>query len=822
MVNQPLESIQELSFESVVGDRFGRYSKYIIQDRALPDIRDGLKPVQRRILFAMYQERNTFDHPYRKSAKTVGNVIGNYHPHGDSSVYEAMVRMSQDWKNREPLIDMHGNNGSMDGDPAAAMRYTEARLSAIASELLRDLKNETVDYLLNFDDTLEEPTVLPARIPNLLINGATGISAGYATEIPPHNLAEVMDALIYMLGHQNYDLAKIMTFIKAPDFPNGGIIQGLDQVKKAYETGQGKIVLRSKTNIETLKGGKSQIVATELPYDVNKAKLIQKLDDIRLSKKIDGIAEIRDESDRNGVRVVIELKRDVDAQGVLNYLLKQTELQVNYHFNMVAIHQRRPMVVGLMQILEAYLDHQRQVLTRRTEFDLRHDQARLHIVDGLIRVVSILDEVIALIRRSENKSDAKNNLVKEFDFSLEQAEAIVSLQLYRLTNTDVTALQNEKLELNERILMYQNILNNPKTLHQVLMNEMKAIRKQYATPRRTSLEEEIETINIETHVLIPEEQVYVSVTKEGYIKRTSLRSFSSSDAQDLASRDFDYPIFVRELSTHDHLVIVTNKGNYIHLPVHELPDIKWKDMGMHLSQNYQLEPGEQVLNVFVAAETDENQDCLVMVSRTGMIKQSRLSDFVTYRSYKTRTATAMTLKDDQDSLISVELAKANESYQICLITEKSYSLRYDLNEVSTIGLKAKGIVAIKLKEGDQLIAGLLFNQDLTKPQVIATTQRGHIKRFNLDNVPLAGRATRGSLLLKELKSQPHRFEFALALTQSKIPLIIQGDTGVTIELMPKEVPLSDRLSNGSLISQADQLGQIHGVHFARLRLLDED
>ena len=436
------EMIQELSFADVIGDRFGRYSKYIIQDRALPDIRDGLKPVQRRILYAMYRDRNTADNPYRKSAKTVGNVIGNYHPHGDSSVYEAMVRMSQDWKLRNPLIDMHGNNGSMDGDPAAAMRYTEARLSPIAAQLLRDIKQETVDFILNFDDTEEEPTVLPARFPNLLVNGATGISAGYATEIPPHNLGEIIDAVIYLLTHKRPKLEELLELVPGPDFPTGAIIQGIDAIQQAYKTGQGKITLVSQTDIETLKGGKSQIVVTELPYEVNKSKLIQRLDEIRIQRKVEGIADVRDESDRNGVRLVVELKRDVDAKGILTYLLKHTDLQVNYHFNMVAINKRRPELVNLQTMLEAYISHQQEVLTRRTQYDLANDQKRLHIVDGLIRVVSILDEVIATIRRSDNKQDAKENLVAEFDFSMEQAEAIVSLQLYRLTNTDNRSVWN--------------------------------------------------------------------------------------------------------------------------------------------------------------------------------------------------------------------------------------------------------------------------------------------------------------------------------------------------------------------------------------------
>ena len=822
------ENIQELNFASVIGDRFGRYSKYIIQDRALPDIRDGLKPVQRRILYAMYMDRNTASNPYRKSAKTVGNVIGNYHPHGDSSVYEAMVRMSQDWKLRETLIDMHGNNGSMDGDPAAAMRYTEARLSPIADELLRDIQHETVEYLLNFDDTLEEPTVLPARFPNLLVNGATGISAGYATEIPGGNLGEVIDAVVYMLTHKRYRLDDIIKLIPAPDFPTGAIIQGADQIRNAYETGQGKIVVRSLTEIEDLKGNKQQIVVTELPFDVNKAKLIQRLDDIRIQKKIEGISEVRDESDRNGVRVVIELKREVNAEGILQYLLKNTELQVNYHFNMVAIHNRRPEVVGLLQMLEAYIDHQKEVITKRTKHMLTTDKKRLHIVEGLIRVVSILDEVITVIRNSDNKADAKRNLEREFDFSEVQSESIVNLQLYRLTNTDIEALQNEKLELNERIMMYQNILNNEDILKKVLANELKDIKKRFASPRRTIVQAKVEEIVVETSIMIPEEQVYVSVTNEGYIKRTSVRSFSASDTTDLGSRDLDYPIFVKEMSTHDAIVLITNKGNYIHLPVHELPDIRWKDMGMHISTNYHLKDGEQLIAAFKSVmEPDklkpEANPTLVLTSRNGKIKQTTLSQFTTYRSYKTKTMMAMKLQDKADELVSVNLAKVDHDYQVVVITKKSYGVRYELSEVAISGTKAQGVVAINLKDDDQVVASLLIDKSVDRPQLLALTQRANIKRFDVDVISqVNNRSSRGHLLLKELKTNPHRFIQVLALQKGNIPVVILGDTGKTHEIKAMDIALTDRLSNGSAIQELETLGKVVGMYPARLKMLDEE
>ncbi|MGF3066187.1 DNA topoisomerase IV subunit A [Facklamia sp. P12945] len=818
------KGVQELNFSSVIGDRFGRYSKYIIQDRALPDIRDGLKPVQRRILYAMFAEGNTAEKAYRKSAKTVGNVIGNYHPHGDSSVYEAMVRMSQSWKNRQPLIDMHGNNGSMDGDPAAAMRYTEARLSSIAMELLRDIHSQTVDWILNFDDTIEEPRVLPARFPNLLVNGATGISAGYATDIPPHNLGEVIDALIYMIKHPDkISVDQLMKYLPGPDFPTGGIIQGKAGIKEAYQTGQGKVVIRSKLEVEKLKGGKSQIVVSEVPYDVNKGKLIQKLDEIRLSKKLEGIADVRDDSDINGVSLVIELKRDVEVEPILAYLYKNTDLQVNYHFNMIAIHDRRPVLCSLEKMLQAYLDHQKDIIRRRTQFLLKKDQDRLHIVDGLIRVISILDEVITTIRQSENKANAKDNLHQQYNFSMAQAEAIVSLQLYRLTNTDIVGLQQEKFELNERIHMYENILSNASTLDKVLVKELKEIKKKFNSLRMSQLEEEVEEITLEKTLLIPQEQVYVSVTKEGYLKRTSVRSFTASDSTDLGSRDLDYPLFVQELSTHDAIVIITSKGNYIHLPVHELPDIRWKDLGLHWSQQYQLDKEESIIAVFAQKASDNpSEDRIVMMTQAGRIKQTLLSEFSTYRSYKTRTMTAIKLQDDHDQLVAARLAKADKNYQIASMTHRSYGLRFDLEQVSIQGLKAQGVVGMKLKKDDYLVSMLLIDQAASRPQVFLLTNRGNLKRMDSEELASANRASVGTLILKEIKSNPHRILKALALQKGNIPIIIQGDTGKSLEMMAFDINISKRQNNGSQIVELDQLGKVIDIHPARLKMLDEE
>ena len=791
--------IQELTLEEVMGDRFGRYSKYIIQERALPDIRDGLKPVQRRILFSMDVEGNTSDKGFRKSAKTVGNVIGNYHPHGDSSVYEAMVRLSQDWKQRQVLIEMHGNNGSMDGDPPAAMRYTEARLSSISDELLRDIDKETVEFMLNFDDTTEEPTVLPARYPNLLVNGATGISAGYATDIPPHNLSEVIDATIYYVDHPDATTAKLMEYIKAPDFPTGGIIQGIDGIRKAYETGKGKIVVRSKTDIEDLRGGKQQITITEIPYEVNKANLVRKMDEIRLNKRIEGISEVRDETDREGLRIVVELRKEANAEGILTYLLKHTDLQVNYNFNMVAIDKKRPMQVGIARMLGAYLEHKEEVVTKRTHYMLRKAEHRQHIVTGLIKAVSIMDQLIATIRKSTDKKNAKENIMTQFGFTEIQAEAIVSLQLYRLSNTDVTALQKEAEELSQAIDSYQKILNSSTEMKRTIKAELKEIKKKYATPRLSQLEEQIEELKINKEVLIPEEDVVVVVTNEGYIKRSSLRSYTASPAEDVGMKEGDYPIFVDKLTTLEHLLIFTTRGNVIYRPVHELSDVKWKDMGDHLSQYISLEMDEKVLKVFGFKDFIDGPT-FTLVSREGFIKQVETSAFKPWRSYKTKSTKAMKLKTDTDRVVNIEVAENALTQDVFLVTYLGFGLRYSLDEVPVTGAKSTGVRSINLKDGDYVIDGALMDVEAPKTQVLVISQRGAIKKMDLTEFSILGRAKRGLMVFRELKKNPHRVAMLRKVSgKENEQYTIITTKEKRVDLNPKNYMISDRYSNGSFI-----------------------
>lgn len=807
-----MSNVQNMSLEDIMGDRFGRYSKYIIQERALPDIRDGLKPVQRRILYSMNKDGNTFDKGFRKSAKSVGNVMGNFHPHGDISIYDAMVRMSQDWKNRATLIEMHGNNGSMDGDPPAAMRYTEARLSEIAGYLLNDIEKKTVPFAWNFDDTEKEPTVLPAAFPNLLVNGATGISAGYATDIPPHNLAEVIDAVVYLIDHPNANLDKLMTFLPGPDFPTGAIIQGKDGIRKAYETGKGRVVVRSRTAVEDLKGGKKQIVVTEIPYEVNKAVLVKKIDDVRVNNKVPGIAEVRDESDRDGLRIAIELKKDADKQTILNYLLKYTDLQVNYNFNMVAIDHYTPRQVGLIQMLTSYIAHRKDIIVARSKFDKAKAEKRLHIVEGLIRVISILDEVIALIRASENKADAKENLKVSYDFSEEQAEAIVTLQLYRLTNTDIVTLQEEEADLRQQITVLEAIIADERTMYNVMKRELREVKKKFATPRLTELQAQAETIEIDVTSLIVEEDTYVSVTKGGYIKRTSPRSYNASTVEEVGKRDDDELIFVAPAKTTQQLLIFTNLGNVIYRPVHELTDIRWKDIGEHLSQTItNFAANEVVLHAEIV--DDFGTQTYFAATKMGQIKRFERKELTPWRTYKSKAIKFAKLKSEEDQVIAISPIALDN---VMLLTQNGYALRFNIEEVPVVGPKAAGVKAINLKDDDVVVSVFIANTD----SVFILTQRGSVKRMETDVIPLTNRANRGLLVLRELKTKPHRILLAGPvydeqqdesldlfttapeenLDHASQTLEVHSNNGTVYQVILADLSLSERTSNGAFIS----------------------
>ena len=784
-----IEKIFDYTLEDLMGERFGSYSKYIIQDRAIPDARDGLKPVQRRILYSMYKEKNTYDKGYRKSAKTVGDVIGNYHPHGDTSIYDAMVRMSQPWKTRHPYIDMHGNNGSIDGDSPAAYRYTEARLSKISNEMLRDIDKDTVEFTPNFDDTTKEPTVLPARFPALLVYGTQGISAGYATNIPPHNLEEVIDATIYRIDHNNCELEDLMQFVKGPDFPTGAIVEGLSGIKDAYKSGRGKIIIRSKYTIEEDKG-KNSIVITELPFEVNKALLVKKIDDIRIDKKIDGIIEVRDES-ASDIRVVIDIKKTANKELIINYLLKNTDMQISYNFNMVSIVNRRPKLLGLTAALDAFIAHQKDVVERRTRFDLNHAKARYHIVEGLIKCISILDEVIKVIRASKNKQDAKDNLVKEFDFTEEQAEAIVVLRLYSLTNTDVVALEEEKEKLEKIIAGLSSILESEQVLKSVMKKDLKSVKKDYPTPRITEIKEEITDIKIDTKDMITKEDTVVLVTKDGYIKRTSFRSYTSSNPDDLTIKENDYIIGLYEMNTTDTLLIFTSNGNYLHIPVHIIPDLKWKDMPKHVSNIIELSPDESVISAIPAYSFESNKN-VIIATREGIIKRTKLKDFQLQRYSK--PISCMNIKKT-DKVIAAFL---EEKPVLFLTTDSGYGLSFQAEEVPVIGVKAKGVKAIKLKY-DYLVSLNQYNPE-NDEFISIITSKGTGKRVRLNEFEISTRARRGLQVIREVKTNPYTI-LKTFITESKNYIGLKNADINTIKLT--ELPINDRHSTGSQISKHD-------------------
>lgn len=785
MQNETVKKIQEYALEEIMGLRFGAYAKEIIQDRAIPDVRDGLKPVQRRILYDMYINHNDSAHPFTKCAKTVGDVLGKFHPHGDSSVYDAMVRMSQWWKQSMPLIDIHGNNGSIDGDGPAAYRYTEARLSKVANELLKDLDKGTVEWAPNFDDTLLEPTVLPAKFPALLVNGTNGISAGYATNIPPHNLGEIIDATIKRIDSPNCRLETILDIVKGPDFPTGGICMGKNGIIDAFSTGRGRVIVRSKYEIVKTKG-KEQIIITEIPFEVNKAMMVAKIDAIRIDKKIDGIAEVRDETDRTGIRIAIDLRANANSDLIINYLLKNTDLQVSYNYNMVAIVNKRPMTLGILPLLDAYIAHQKEVITRRSKFDLEAYQKRLNIVDGFLKMMDILDEVIKTIRASKNKTDAKENLMKEFSFNAEQAEAIVVLQLYRLTNTDVLALEEEHDNLVKYIKALELILSNEEKLKEVMKYELKKIKKDYPTPRRTEIVDEIADIKLDTTDLITKENVMVALSNEGYIKRVSMKSYTSSNGDETTLKPGDYLKYLFEVSTLDNLVIFTNLGQYLYVPVHTIFEGKWKELGKHINNLVTgLTESEYIVGAFILKNPEEK---ITFVTKNGLVKQSILKDFVVSRYSKAMLA--FKLKDN-DEVIAVNSSKS----RTILVSEAGYYVNIDTEEIPVVGARASGVKGMNLKD-DILVAGLSLDSN---EYLSIFTNNKTAKRVRLSELETHNRAKKGSTLIKKVKSFDYKI-IKVLLTDGKDELYLKSDNEIT-KIKNTDISILDLKSTGGAVSK---------------------
>jgi len=732
------------NLETIVGDRFGKYSKYIIQDRALPDVRDGLKPVQRRILFAMQQLGMYSDKPYKKCARIVGEVIGKYHPHGDQSVYDAMVRMSQTWKMGTLLIDMHGNNGSIDNDPAAAMRYTEARLTPFAEMLLKDIEKKTVYFIPNFDDEEYEPVVLPAKFPNLLVNGSMGMATGYATNIPPHNLGEVLAAVMYKIDHPYATVAELMTIIKGPDFPTGAIVEGTDEIEKAFSSGKGRIVLRSKVEMKD-----TSLIITEIPYEVNKSDLVRKIDDIRLKKKIDGIVEARDESDREGLRVVIDIKKEISSEVILAYLYKNTQMMVTYNYNMVAIDNKSPKQMALIEILDSYIQHQKEVVRNRSNFELFRAEKRKHIVEGFLKMVDVLDGVIQTIRKSLGKKDAISRLVEAFTFTEQQADAIVSLQLYRLSTTDVSDMQQEASELEKQINSLNKVLKNEKELENVIKKEISTLMESYPTPRRSQIMDEIKKMEIDEQALIEHENVIVVLTIDGYIKRSSLKSFQATNGLP-GLKQGDMVLKQELVNTRDTLLVFTNLGNYINIPVFKIYDCKWRDNGEYIGLYAQLLDREEVLDYLIIDDFDDDKQIL-LATEEGQIKQVGLVEFQQVRLNKTYNCINAS---KINHLVSVDLKESFDT-DIALVTENGYVLKYSETEVPIQSLNAKGVKGINLR--DDSLVGAKYASSISKDEMLMLTNRGALKREFSQNIERSHRPAKGKQYLKSVKTNPYQF-----------------------------------------------------------------
>ena len=785
---EALKRIHDYTLEEIMGSCFGRYSKTIIQDRAIPDVRDGLKPVQRRILYCMFKDGYTYDKPYRKCAKTVGNVMGSYHPHGDSSIYDAMVRMSQWWKQTTPYIDMQGNNGSMDGDGAAAMRYTEARLAKISNELLKDIERDTVNFAPNYDDSLKEPTVLPTKFPNLLVNGANGISAGYATNIPPHNLGEIVDATIKRIENPNCTLEDLLEIVKGPDFPTGGVVSDKAGIYECFKTGRGKVVIRAKYSFNSEKG-KEQIIISEIPFDVNKAALVKKINEIRLDKKIDGIVDVRDESDRNDPeRIAIDVKKDASKENIIGYLFKNTELQISYNYNMVAIVNRRPMTLGLIEILDAYITHQKEVITRRTKYDLEFAKRREHIVVGLIKAISILDKVIATIRSSSNKANAIENLVKEFDFTEAQAKAIVELQLYRLTNTDITELEAEAENLRKSIEMLDSILKNPEKLKAVIKAELKKVKEEYATERKSEIVDALDEIKFDNKEMIPKEDCIVVISKDGYVKRVPVKSYQASEEETLV-KELDYVIGLYQMTTLDTVLLFTNMGNYLYVPVYEIPELKWRELGKHISNIIQLKAGEEIVASAPVYDFKSN-DVITIFTKNGMVKRTNIAEFEVQRYSK--PLTAIKLKED-DVVTDVTINNFEHTF---IVTHNGLALWYDTSEIPITGVKSSGVKSINLKN-DYVISGHIFGSDMEF--ITVATEKSTMKRVRILEFEKTSRARKGVQIIRDVKTNPYRIAKTLIIP-SRHEIGIKYTNEINY-IKATEAQIMDRYSTGSVISK---------------------
>ena len=774
-----VENISIQPMEDVMGDRYATYAKYVIQDRAIPDVRDGLKPVQRRIIFTMFRNNNVFNKPTRKCAHTVGAVMGTFHPHGDTSIYEALARMSQDWKVRYPLIDFQGNNGSIDGDAPAAYRYTESRLSELSNELVRDIDKKTVDMQLNFDDTEFEPIVLPARFPNLFVNGTEGIAVALATEIPPHNLKEIINATIYRIGHKTATVEDLMQFVLGPDFPGGGIIYESEGLKNIYLTGRGRIEIASRTQIVSNKDNQ-QIIITEIPYKTQKNQLVFEIDKIVHSKAVDGLLEVRDESDWKGIRIVIDCKKDAKVELLLQYLMNKTGLVTSYSTNMVAIVDGRPKTLNLLSYIDAYIAHQVDVVTRKSQFDLDKFKARLHIVEGLIYASLNINEVVEIIKKSKDKADSKLNLMDRYGFSNEQAEAIVTMPLYKLSHTDEAILEQEKATLLKDIETLQGILEDEAKLNRVLVRELKAIAEKYGDDRRTTIEEKQEVAPIDKRDLIAKEEVMVALSRDGYIKRSTLKSYRSSGDNPLPGlKDGDVLVGAGLLTTTDYLICFTNQGNYICVPVHKITENRWKDEGMHLNAFSTLAANEKIIKG-IAVSDFRDDIYLGILSKFGQIKRMPLN--LIEKGKRARPTRNMRLLNG-DEVVDVQILSGNSN--LIVIASNGNVTYFNENELNILGTKAGGVKSMSGLGKTNAVALIAFDTE-EKSKVIMFTDKGHYRIFDNNHVNLTNRLGKVQPLMPCFKSDIHHVVSAFKLTTKqdllKINLFLSDNTYFAFDL----------------------------------------
>ncbi|MEW8979710.1 MAG: DNA gyrase subunit A [Symbiobacterium sp.] len=791
------------------------YSMSVIVGRALPDVRDGLKPVQRRILYAMYESGNTADKPYRKSAKTVGDVLGKYHPHGDSAVYDTMVRLAQDFVLRYPLIDGQGNYGSIDGDPPAAMRYTEARLSRLAHEMLADIEKDTVDFEDNFDNSEKEPTVLPSRFPNLLVNGSTGIAVGMATNIPPHNLGEVIDGLCLLIDKPDVSIDELNTVIKGPDFPTGGLILGREGIRKAYQTGKGTITMRAKTQIETLNNGKNRIVVTELPYGVNKARLIERIAELHRDKKVDGITDLRDESDRTGLRISIELRRDANPQVVLNQLLKYTTLQQTYGINMLALVENRPRLLNLKQMLHYYLQHQLDVIVRRTKFDLEKALARAHIIEGLLKALDIIDEVINTIRSSPTTDEARNRLMQNFGFTEVQAQHILDMQLRRLTALEREKLQEEYDELQDRISYYRAVLESQKMQYDIIKQELGEIKKKYADPRRTRITADAQDIDIED--LIAEEDVVITLSHSGYIKRVPLSTYRSQrrggrGVQGAGTKEEDFIEHLFITTTHHYMMFFTDRGRVFRIKCHEIPEASRQARGTAIVNLLPLDGGEKVNTVIPVRETEGEGTYIFFATRSGYVKKTALSEYANVRS----SGIIAIRLEEGDALVGARLTRGNE--EIILVSSAGNALRFHEDDVRPMGRDARGVKGMDLGEGDYVVG-----MDTAQPNadLLVVTETGIGKRTPLSEYPTYRRGAKGVITLKMVEERHGRLVAIKVVTEGN-DVIIVSEQGVLIRIPVQEIRQSGRATQGVQLMNLDAQDRVSAVAQVVTREDEED